>query len=245
MKISVVIPAWNEAPLIADAIRNASGFADEVIVVDARSPDGTGEEARAAGAVVVQAHRKGRGPQLLAGAAVATGDVLLFLHADARLPPKARGAILRAMDDPRCPGGAFFIRFLPRSWFTRILEPGNDIRRGITKRYYGDTGIFVRASVYRDLGGHKPWPVMHDYELSGQLEAAGPCAYIRDPCIWADARRFDGRELRTLLNWMLVQSLYRLGVSPHLLGFLYPDVRGYQPQRFMALAKREVDRAEG
>lgn len=242
MRLSVIIPAWNEFPLIADAVACAKPIGDEVIVADAHSPDGTAEEARAAGAIVVQSGQKGRGPQLLAGAAAATGDVLLFLHADARLPPRARDAILRAMEDPRCPGGAFFIRFLPRSWFTRVLEPGNDIRRGITKRYYGDTGIFARASVYRELGGHRPWRVMHDYEFSGRLEAAGSCAYIRDPCIWADARRFDGREGRTLLNWMLVQSLYRLGVSPHILDYLYPDVRGYQPQRFIALARREIER---
>lgn len=243
MRLSIVIPAWNEAPLIADAVACAQAIADEVIVADARSPDRTAEEAAGAGAIVVQAERKGRGPQLLAGAAAATGDVLLFLHADARLPPRARRAIEDALASPRCPGGAFYIRFLPRSWFTRALEPANDLRRAITRRYYGDTGVFVRASVYRELGGHRPWRVMHDYEFSGRLEAAGPCAYIRDPCIWADSRRFEGREIRTLLNWILVQSLYRIGVPPILLGPLYPDVRGYQPQRFIALARREIDRA--
>lgn len=241
MRLSVIIPAYQEAPLIADAVRCARDVADEVIVADAHSPDGTGEIAAREGVPVVQA-AKGRGPQLLAGAAAATGDVLLFLHADARLAPRARDAVLGAMADPEVVGGAFFIRFLPQSWFTRALEPGNDARRRITRRYYGDTAIFARADVYRRLGGHKPWKVMHDYEFSGRLEGAGRTAYIEDPPVWASARRFEGREIRTLLTWITVQSLYRLGVPPRLLSPLYPDVRGGNPERFIAMARERTGR---
>jgi glycosyltransferase involved in cell wall biosynthesis len=242
VRLSVVIPAYQEAPLIADAIENARGFADEVIVADAGSPDGTGAIAAASGVPVVQA-AKGRGPQLLAGAAAATGDVLLFLHADARLPARARDAVLGAMRDDGVVGGGFYIRFLPQSWFTRALEPGNDVRRRITRSYYGDTAIFARAEVYRRLGGHKPWKVMHDYEFSRRLEAAGPCVYVEDPCIWASARRFEGREIRTLLTWVSVQGLYRLGVPPRLLSPLYPDVRGGNPERFIAMARERTGQA--
>jgi len=241
LTLSIVIPTWNEEPLVADAVECARAVADEVIVVDGGSPDRTVEEARRAGAVLVMAP-KGRGPQLREGARRASGDVLLFLHADARLASHARDAILSAMADPAVVGGAFYIRFLPRSWFTKFLEPANDLRRRVTKRYYGDTGIFVRASVYRALGGHRPWKVMHDYEFSGRLEAAGPCVYIRDSCVWADARRFEGREIRTLLTWMLVQSLYRLGAPPRWLSPLYPDVRGYLPERFIRLARERIGR---
>ena len=82
-------------------------------------------------------------------ARVAAGDVLLFLHADARLPPAGRDAILCALANPRIIGGTFLPRFLPASRFTRFLEPSNDIRRLITRRYYGDWGIFVRREIYR------------------------------------------------------------------------------------------------
>lgn len=193
-------------------------------MVDAGSPDGTARVAEEAGARVVRAE-KGRGPQLRAGAEAATGEVLLFLHADVRIAASARDAILDALADPAVPGGAFFIRFLPRSWFTRVLEPGNDLRRRITRRSYGDTGVFVRGAVYRALGGHRPWKVMHDDAFSGRLEGAGRAVYIRDPCIWASARRFRGRELRTFLTWLAIQTLYRFGVPPERLSRLYPDLR--------------------
>jgi rSAM/selenodomain-associated transferase 2 len=228
-RISVIVPVWNEAPLVADAIRAARLVADEVIVVDAGSPDGTAARAKEAGALVVEAD-KGRGRQLPAGAARASGDVLLFLHADARLPLRARAAILNALADPATVGGAFYIRFLPASWFTRILEPANSLRRRLSRRYYGDTGLFVRASAYRELGGHEPWAVMHDYEFSGRMERHGPCVYIQDPCIWASARRFQGRELRTLFTWLFIQTAYRFGASPHWLSRFYPDARGHEEE---------------
>lgn len=157
---------------------------------------------------------KGRGIQLQAGAEQASGDIVLFLHADARLPATARGSILDAMEDPQIIGGGFFIRFLPGSLFTRLLEPANDIRRRITRGYCGDTGILVRAEAYRALGGHKPWPLMHDLEFSGRMERAGRCVYVRDPCIYASARRFRDREIRTLLLWLALRFLYLIGVSP-------------------------------
>jgi hypothetical protein len=139
-------------------------------------------------------------------------------------------------------GGGFYVRFLPQSWFTRILEPANSLRRRLSRGYYGDTGIFVRRSVYHALGGPEPWPVMHDYDFSRRMERAGRCAYIRDPCIWASARRFRGREIRTLLTWLAIQGLYRLGVPPRILGWGYPDVRGRpdEERAFIAEAGRRT-----
>jgi glycosyltransferase involved in cell wall biosynthesis len=232
---------WQEARLIADAVAWAKAIGDEVIVVDAGSPDGTAGEAEKAGAIVLQAE-KGRGPQLRAGAARATGEVLLFLHADVRIAASARDAIFDALADPKVPGGGFYIRFLPASWFTRVLEPGNSLRRRITRRYYGDTGIFCRAEVYRALHGHRPWAVMHDYEFSSRLEGRGRGAYIEEPCVWASARRFRGRELRTFLTWLTVQTLYRFGVSPYRLSRLYPDVRdtAESDRAFMDEAARTI-----
>jgi len=237
--LSVVIPTWNEAPLVADAVANARAIGDEVIVVDGRGGDGTAALAREAGARVVLT-AKGRGIQEAAGGRAASGDVLLFLHADTRLPAEARHAILRALDDPSVIGGGFYVRFLPSSWFTRLLEPVNDLRRRIVRRYYGDAGVFVRAEVYRRLGAHRPWPVMHDYEWSGRMERAGRCVYIRDLCSWTSARRFQGRELRTLVRWLAVQGLYGLRAPPRVLGRFYPDVRCAHDERFIALARAKT-----
>ena len=242
--LSVVIPTWNEEPLIADAVARASLIGDEVIVADGGSSDRTVERAKAAGATVVTS-AKGRGIQLHSGALRAAGQVLLFLDADARLPIRARDAILKAVQERGAIGGGFFIRFLPQSWFTRILEPSNGVRRHVTSAYYEDTGIFVKADSYRELGGFRPWPIMHDYEFSRRMERAGPCAYIRDPPVYASARRFQGCELRTLRTWLTIQSLYRLGVPPERLARLYPDVRSPHPEEFLAEVAAILDREAG
>ena len=239
LSLSVVIPTWQEAPLVADAVRCAAKLGDEVIVADGGSPDGTAELARDAGARVVIGP-KARGSQLNDGAAAARGEVLLFLHADARLARAGRDAILAVLADSDVVGGNFLVRFLPESRFTRVLVPFNDLRRHVTRRYYGDSGMFVRAPAFRRLGGVRPWPVMHDYELSGRLRRLGRCAYIREPSVWASARRFEGREAHTALTWAAIQLAYRLGAPPERLARLYPDVRGGGPERFIAESRQRL-----
>jgi glycosyltransferase involved in cell wall biosynthesis len=239
LSLSVVIPTWVEAPLVADAVRCAARLGDEVIVADGGSPDGTADLARDTGARVVK-YPKGRRPQLNGGAAAARADVLLFLHADARLAPAGRDAIFVALAEPGVAGGNFLVRFLPESRFTRVLVPFNDLRRRVTRRYYGDSGMFVRAPAFRRLGGVRPWPVMHDHEFSGRLRRLGRCAYVREPSVRASARRFEGREARTALTWAAIHLAYRLGAPPERLARLYPDVRGGGPERFVAECRRRL-----
>lgn len=234
--ISIVIPTWKERPLIEDAVRWARKIGEEVIVADAGSPDGTAYAASRAGAKVISSP-KTRGIQLNDGARVATGDVLLFLHADARLPAAGRDAILDAVAEPQIIGGNFLPRFLPASWFTRLLVPSNDLRRLLTRGYYGDSGIFVRRDIYGDLGGFPPFPLMEDYAFSRKMERIGRTAYLRQPPIYASARRFRGRELRTMFLWMRLQTLYWRGVSPEQLARAYPDVRSAAPEEFIAACR--------
>ena len=223
--------------MIADAVQSAARIANEVIVVDGRSEDQTAALAQAAGAKVVFSD-KGRGIQLHAGALAARGDILLFLHADARLPDAARSIILDRMANPAVIGGNFLIDFLPASWFTRFLVPFNDLRRKVTHRYYGDSGIFVRRTMYHTLGGFPPFPLMADYDFSARMEQAGQCVYIRDIHVYASARRFIGKEIRTLLLWGLLQTLYWFKASPYFLYRFYPDVRSSHPDLFLTDYKK-------
>lgn len=222
--ISVIIPAWQEAGIIAESVRAAAAIADEVIVADAGSPDGTAELAARAGARVVQAPR-GRGLQLNAGADASRGDVLLFLHADARLGPGARSALLSALEDPHVVGGSFRVAFVPARGAARLFTTLYDLRRRATGIYYGDSAIFVRREAHRRLGGFPAMPLMEDYEFVRRLRRAGRTVYLRDVTVEASARRFAAAPLRTFLLWGAIHALYNLGVSPARLARVYADLR--------------------
>lgn len=225
--ISVIIPAWCEAECIEQSVEGASRIGDEVIVADGGSPDDTAGIAASSGARVVIAP-KGRGAQLRAGALAARGDVYLFLHADARLGPAARPAILSALQDPAIVGGNFLLAFEGERWFSRLFTAANDWRRRLFRVYYGDSALFVRRGVYERLGGFEPLPIFEDYEFIRRLEqsARGKTAYLREPRVYVSARRFERAPLATLGTWAALHALYSFAnVHPTRLAALYHDVR--------------------
>jgi rSAM/selenodomain-associated transferase 2 len=224
MRISVVIPAWRESAVIGDSVRAAATIGEEVIVSDAGSPDGTAELAARAGARVVQAERS-RGAQLNAGADASNGDVLLFLHADARVGAGAREALLAALADPHVVGGSFRVAFVPARGAARLFTTLYDWRRRATGIYYGDSAIFVRRETYRRLGGFAAVPLMEDYEFVRRMRRAGRTVYLRGVTVEASARRFAAAPLRTFLLWGAIHVLYNLGVPPGRLARLYADLR--------------------
>ena len=225
--ISVVMPVLDEERRIGAALSDlaALGGLHEVIVVDGGSTDRTVEIARSAGARIVIAPR-GRGPQLNAGAAAATGDILLFLHADTTLPSDAAVHVRRALARPDVIAGAFrtwTVADEPRPWFAPLLHLA-DIRSRITRYPYGDQAMFVRTSAFYAAGGFPDMPLMEDLELSRRLSKQGrihTCA----ASVRVSGRRFVARPFvyTTLVN--VFPLLYRAGVSPHALARLYRQVR--------------------
>jgi rSAM/selenodomain-associated transferase 2 len=222
-RISVVIPTLDEAqrlPALLAALAREPELA-ETIVADGGSGDGTGGMAERLGALVVAAER-GRGRQLRAGAAAASGEILLFLHADSVFPPGGLGAIAAALDrDATIPGGNFRVVFDVDTPFARRLAAIYAwIRRFAF--YYGDSGIFVRREVYDRIGGIKPMALMEDYEFVRRLERAGPTCRIDDPPLVTSARRFANRPWPAALwGWTKIHLLYWLGVSPERLARIY------------------------
>lgn len=226
MRLSFVIATLNEAVRIVSAI-GAARRTDpdaEIIVADGGSDDGTRDLASAFGARVLTAPR-GRGPQLAAGAAAAGGDVLVFLHADTCLPPEAGQALRRALADPAVIGGNFRVLFDGGSdfadWLTGFYAWFR--RKGL---YYGDSVMFLRRSVYHELGGFRPLALMEDYDLSRRMEQRGGTVCIMEPPVVTSARRFEDRRPAAIFcQWLLMHALYFLHLPSHHLARLYDSER--------------------
>jgi rSAM/selenodomain-associated transferase 2 len=218
-----VIPTLDEAGRLAaliEALRREPELA-EIIVADGGSTDGTPALAEGLGARVIGTER-GRGRQLRAGADAACGEILLFLHADSSFPAGGLRALCAELDrDPRVPGGNFHVIFDGDSRFARGLTLAYPWLRYVTL-YYGDSGIFVRRSVYEEIGGIRPIPIMEDYDFVRRLERAGPTCRIEQPLLTTSSRKFEGRCASAIMwGWVVIHVLYWLGVSPERLAGLY------------------------
>ncbi len=221
MNVSVVIPCVNEQAHIESAIDSARlAGAAEVLVADGGSCDETEHLARAQAAVVVRSE-PGRARQMNAAAKIATGDVLLFLHADCRLPPNAVAQIARAFDNPRHVWGAFRQRIEAAGWIYRVIESGNAERIRWRRLAYGDQAIFVRRNAFCEVGCFDPVPLMEDVLLSRKLSRLARPLLLAGP-VQVSARRWVqcGPLRQTLRNWWLV-TLFRCGVSPERLARMY------------------------
>ena len=222
MRLSIVIPTLNEAPRIEASVRCAFGLRPfDVVVADGQSEDGTGDIARSFGATVVTCQR-GRGHQLNAGARIATGDVLLFLHADCWLEPDATRQIEAALSDSQIVGGAFRQRIDHDRKIFRWLEWGNAARVLWRKLPYGDQGIFFRRETFEALGGFLEVSLMEDVLLMQKLRRRGGRLALLPGPLHVDPRRWlaHGVVRQTLKNWTLLTGL-RLGISPDRLARYY------------------------
>ena len=221
--ISIIIPTLDEErslpPLLA-AIHQERA-AHEVIVVDGGSQDRTLEVARDRG-VRTLVSRPGRGAGIAIGAEASHGDVLFFLHADSTLPSGALNRINEVLSmDPNIIGGNFRLIFDGDTDFSRWLT-GFYAWIRLLGFYYGDSGIFVRRSVYEALGGFRPIPLMEDLDFVRRLERFGRTCCIKDPPLVTSSRRFERRHpLEIVCGWVRIHALYWLGVSPDRLIEIY------------------------
>ncbi len=225
MTVSIIIPALNEASSIAETIRHTEGLGfDEIIVVDGGSTDTT-RAAAAAGSARVLSSPPGRGRQLNAGARAARGDVLLFLHADTRLPQSARSSIEAALADPRTAGGRFDVQFDSPSPWALMVSTFMNHRSRLTGIATGDQALFVRRSIFMELGGFAHIPLMEDVEFTARLKRAGRVAALRDR-VTTSFRRWERQgPLRTIILMWGLRFLYWAGVSPDRLARFYGEVR--------------------
>lgn len=211
--ISVIIPTLNEESTIGRTLEQLqSSSVREVIVVDGRSEDGTTRIARRHGARVVEAPPS-RGRQQDVGAAAASGEVFLFLHADTELPDGFDRQVHRVLGRPGVAAGAFRLRINSNGWSYRGLEFMIDLRSRLLQLPYGDQAIFLKAEVFRRIGGFPHFAVMEDFALVQRLRRVGRIA-MADTAVRTSARRWlkNGLWRTTLLNQACLAA-YCAGVS--------------------------------
>jgi rSAM/selenodomain-associated transferase 2 len=221
--ISIIILTLNEErslPSLLDEIFQ-QGTDHEVIVVDGGSQDRTLEIAGCHG-VRTLASPPGRGNGICVGAKAARGDVLFFLHADSTLAPGALDRINEVLAaDAKVVGGNFRLVFDGDTRFSQWLTGFYAWIRSIGL-YYGDSGIFVRRSVYETLGGFRPIPLMEDLEFVRRLERFGRTCCIKDPPLITSSRRFEKRRPAPIVyGWVTLHLLFWLGASPDRLAKIY------------------------
>ncbi len=224
MRCSVIIPTLNEATTIEQTLRRLHRAGPyEIIISDGGSTDGTPSLARPH-ATMVSAQR-GRGPQLNAGAARASGDVLLFLHADVRLPSDAFTAIEAALRDAALVGGCFRVRFRGGTNEALVAASYDLLRFGGRGVVYGDASVFVRREAFQRLGGYRDWPIMEDVNFVSRLRGLGHFTELPQT-VFPSARRWkNGGVWSAWASWWSIQLLYGVGASPQWLGRLYRAVR--------------------
>ena len=223
-RLSVVIPARDEAETIADLLDDLKPLREqghEVLLVDGDSSDRTRELARPLVDRVISSP-PGRATQMNAGAQLASGDILWFLHADTRVPARAAEQILHAVAETGRTWGRFDVRLSGRHGLLRIVEQMMNWRSRLTGIVTGDQGIFITAAAFRSVSGFPDIPLMEDIALSRALRKLAPPARIRSPRLQTSSRRWEQNGIIStiFLMWRL-RLAYALGTPPQKLAKRY------------------------
>jgi rSAM/selenodomain-associated transferase 2 len=214
--VSVVVPALDEAPNLARLLPDLTGRwpAAEVVVVDGGSRDDTAAVVRRHATVRYLRTAAGRARQMNAGARAAGGPILVFLHADTRLPVDGLERVEEALRDPAVVGGRFDVAFDSERAIMRLIAALMNARSRLTGIATGDQALFVRRDVFDALGGFPDIPLMEDVELTKRLGRRGRVAALRAR-VTTSARKWE-REgpLRTVLLMWSLRALYFVGAPP-------------------------------
>jgi rSAM/selenodomain-associated transferase 2 len=225
MRWSIVIPTLNEASCLGETLAGLRRHQPwQIIVADGGSDDATRELARSGADVLVEAP-PGRAGQMNAGAARATGDLLLFLHADCSLEPGALEIAARHLARPEVAAGCFRMRVRDPAPVYRFIDLCATMRVWWTGLVYGDQGLFLTRRLFEHIGGFPPVRFMEDVWISRQLRCLGHIV-VAARRIEVSPRRWkkQGIVRQTLRNWTLT-ALAGFGVHPDRLAEYYPPVR--------------------
>ncbi len=223
MKLSIILPTLNEAPVIVQtltALQPLREAGHEVIVVDGGSDDDTITLSRPYADKIIQGPR-GRSRQMNAGAKLASGEILLFLHADTFLPRRADRLIIEGMNGKRRKWGRFDVKLSGKHPLLRAIEFLMNWRSRLSHIATGDQAIFLKRDLFESIGGFPEIDLMEDIALSKILKRFG-----RPLCLWqrvlTSSRRWEGKGLfRTIFLMWFLRLSYFLNADPKRLARLY------------------------
>jgi rSAM/selenodomain-associated transferase 2/rSAM/selenodomain-associated transferase 1 len=220
-KISVIIPTLNEAHNLAATLAYTREDENvDIILADGGSSDKTMEVALTHGVRVLQAPTC-RAVQMNAGAEEASGEILVFLHADTRLPKGWANLVRSELGKPGVVGGAFALRLDEKAQWSHVIEALANFRSRRFDMPYGDQAIFVKADLFRKMGGFAELPIMEDFEFMRRVRNQGRISIIPEPVVTSARRwRESGVCWTTVVNQLVIIG-YFLGISPHSLARLY------------------------
>lgn len=224
MKVSVIIPVLNERENLDRLLGELQGIraaGHEIIVVDGGSHDGSTSIAQGRSDKFIR-HERGRGIQMNAGAYCATGEVLLFLHADTRLPPDFLSAVQAACNHNLGQWGFFRIRLSGNNRLFRIIDTCMNLRSRFTGIATGDQCLFVTKQLFREDGGYEEIPIMEDIALCRRLKRTCQPVVLSDSVTTSSRRWQQQGAVKTIISMWVLRLAYYLGISPsRLVRFYY------------------------
>lgn len=225
VKVSVIIPTLNEALVLENTLAKIREYGPcEIIIGDGGSRDATLDIAGKFNAKIVSAPA-GRAVQMNAAARYATGDTLLFLHADSVMDRQGYRKMMGTMSGNSTVGGAFSLRIQSEKLSLKLISWAATLRSKHLHIVYGDQAIFVRTDIFKRMGGFSPIPICEDVDFFNKLKKEGEIV-ILDEEIQTSARRWlaQGVIFTTLRNW-LIAGLFLLGFPPRILSKWYVAIR--------------------